>query len=86
MLPKIPTIHLVLSKDSIKEEFKTYSELVEFVLNNIPEVSCSIRRNWISFDTPKSTKSDEQAFNDYCFDWIEDYLADEGYQVERIEA
>ena len=86
MLPTIPTITLVLSNNSIKEEFQTYSELIEFVLSDIPEVSCSIRRNWISFDTPKSTKSDEQAFNDYCFDWIEDYLADEGYTVERIEA
>lgn len=87
---KIPTINLVVSRPNAnsfiydREEFESWAELHQWAM------SCDVGlllKQWWS-DTIEKGQSFplgyDQAFSDYCFDYMEAALVDRGYKLQRI--
>jgi hypothetical protein len=89
MLPTIPTINYVILKPDpnsfifFREEFESFSELLDYVLEYIPDVSNSMRQEYFCGVSPR-LRDDEQMFRDYAGDHIEQFLGENGYKLSRV--
>lgn len=89
MLPTIPTVNFVISKpqpDSFihfSEEFETFSQLLDYVIDDMPEVSSSMRQEY-SYGVAPKLRDDEQMFRDYAGDHLEQFLGENGYKLSTV--
>ena len=89
MLPTIPTINFVISKpqpDSFiyfQEEFESFSDLLDFVLNDLTEVADSIKREFYCDDVVKQDDYD-QLLRDFAGDHLEQFLGENGYKLSNV--
>lgn len=89
MLPTIPTVNFVISKhqpDSFiyfHEEFESFSDLLDFVLNDLTEVSDSIKREFYCDDVVKQNDYD-QLLRDFAGDHLKQFLGESGYKLSNV--
>jgi hypothetical protein len=83
---KIPSINLILSKEStgFLEEFTSWSELE---MNCQGSDICDLAwKDWNELDMPIKSKCDYWRFKDYFFNDLEHYIEASGYKLERVKS